>query len=57
MLGGKKCSGRLVRHYWVCKQCVKKAVEQSIVDLVVAAGMEGMKAEWDEVLVDGVLEN
>ena len=46
-----------MRHYWVCKQCVKKAVEQSIVDLVVAAGMEGMKAEWDEVLVDGVLDN
>lgn len=40
LLGSKKCGGRLIRHYWVCKQCVKRAVEWSVVDLVVGAGLE-----------------
>jgi len=53
--GGKQCRGTLVRHYWVCKQCVRKAVEHSVVDLVVGAGEEGLGRDWEGILVDEAL--
>lgn len=49
LLGNKKCSGRFVRHYWVCKECIKPAVEQALADLVMPQVTNRLKIVWDDI--------
>lgn len=42
----RKCSGRFVRHYWVCKECLKGAVLESFANLIAPEVALNLVSEW-----------
>jgi hypothetical protein len=52
LVGDKKCSGKYVRHYWVCKECVRGGVQESIANLVLPALAEQLLEEWNSTLFE-----
>ncbi|PNS14794.1 hypothetical protein CAC42_2023 [Sphaceloma murrayae] len=45
--GDRKCTGKYVRHYWVAKDQVKHAVQESIANLVVPGAMADLSKYFD----------